>query len=101
MGVIAGPESIPMKRLHLYVSGYVQGVGFRWYAERIARQMGAITGFVRNLGDSRVEVVAEGEEAQLEKFLHELKSGYLGKNISDIRRLDEPCTGQFSAFTII
>ena len=87
-----------MKRLHLYVSGYVQGVGFRWYAEKIARQMGDITGFVRNLGDSRVEVVAEGEEAQLEKFRNELKSGYLGKNIEDIQNLDEPCTGQFPDF---
>ncbi|MFH0797257.1 MAG: acylphosphatase [Candidatus Omnitrophota bacterium] len=89
-----------MKRLHLHVSGYVQGVGFRWYAEKIARKVGDITGFVRNLGDSRVEVVAEGEEAQLEKFLNELKSGYLGKNIEDIRNLDEPCTGQFPDFAI-
>jgi len=89
-----------MKRIHLYVSGYVQGVGFRWYAEKIARQMADVTGFVRNLGDGRVEIVAEGEEAQLERFLNELKSGYLGKNIEDIQNLDEPYTGQFSAFAI-
>ena len=90
-----------MKRIHLYVSGYVQGVGFRWYAEKIARQMADVTGFVRNLGDGRVEIVAEGEEAQLERFLNELKSGYLGKNIEDIQNLEEPYTGQFSAFAII
>lgn len=89
-----------MKRIHLYVSGYVQGVGFRWYAEKIARQMADVTGFVRNLGDGRLEIVAEGEEAQLERFLNELKSGYLGKNIEDIQNLDEPYTGKFPDFAI-
>ena len=57
-----------MKRIHLFISGYVQGVGFRWYVERIARRMGSVTGFVRNLADGRVEIVVEGEEDATVQF---------------------------------
>ena len=92
--------STQYKRLHLYISGYVQGVGFRWHAERVARSISGITGFVRNLEDGRVEVVIEGDEALLRRFTEDLKKGALGRNIDRIEIVDEPYTGKFSDFSI-
>ncbi|MCD6408691.1 acylphosphatase [bacterium] len=88
-----------MKRYHLFVSGIVQGVGFRWYTERIALSCG-ITGWVKNLPDGRVEIVAEGEEENLKRFVDDLKKGYLGKNIREIEKIEEEYKGEFNSFTI-
>ena len=57
-----------------YLKGVVQGVGFRYFTYRIAQQH-HITGYVRNLDDGRVEVLAEGEEADLAPFVAELCRG--------------------------
>jgi acylphosphatase len=65
----------PVKaRFHALISGRVQGVAFRFFAQHVANQLG-ITGWVRNLYDGRVEVVAEGDREALELFLAELKKG--------------------------
>lgn len=61
-------------RFHAFISGRVQGVAFRFFAQHVANQLG-ITGWVRNLYDGRVEVVAEGDREKLELFLAELKKG--------------------------
>ncbi|HLH37532.1 MAG TPA: acylphosphatase [Bryobacteraceae bacterium] len=56
------------------ISGRVQGVGFRYFAERAARAAG-VTGWVRNLDDGRVEVYANGTPPQLDEFESRLRSG--------------------------
>jgi hydrogenase maturation protein HypF len=61
-----------MKRFHIYVSGNVQGVGFRYFVNKLATEMG-LAGWVRN-ADSRVEIDIQGDEADLEKFKTRLKS---------------------------
>ena len=88
-----------MKRLHLVVSGVVQGVGFRWYTQRIAKSLG-LTGWVKNLQDGNVEIVIEGKDDIIEMFISELKSGYLRRNISGIKRIEEEYEGEFSDFSI-
>lgn len=70
------------KRMEVYFSGRVQGVGFRFTAEHIAKKF-PVTGYVRNLSDGRVEVVAEGEEEALTGFLAAIKNSELAENISD------------------
>jgi acylphosphatase len=57
-----------------HVSGRVQGVGFRYFAHDAARREG-LTGYVTNLTDGRVEVLAEGEAESLERFERALRQG--------------------------
>ena len=72
-----------MKRMQVFFSGTVQGVGFRFTAERLARRF-PVTGFVRNLDDGRVEVVAEGEEPQLVEFLTAIRGSGMKDYIRDV-----------------
>ncbi len=55
-------------RKHIYFSGRVQGVGFRYSAVHLARPLD-VTGWVRNLWDGRVEMEAQGEEAAVDRLL--------------------------------
>ena len=61
-------------RLTALVSGHVQGVGYRLYTQRHARDLG-LHGYAENLSDGKVEVVAEGDEAALNRLLHWLRRG--------------------------
>ena len=56
------------------VTGLVQGVGFRYFAERAARQLG-VKGWVRNRPDGTVETIAEGEESAVSRYLERLREG--------------------------
>ncbi len=60
-----------MKRARIFVSGIVQGVGYRWYVEDRARERG-LKGYVRNLSDGRVEIIVEGEEEKIESLIRSL-----------------------------
>jgi acylphosphatase len=73
-------------------SGRVQGVGFRLTARQMAADF-AVAGFVRNLPDGQVELVAEGEEAEVARFLAALAQR-MGGYIQNITIRDEPATGQ-------
>ena len=64
----------PTRRVHALVTGHVQGVGFRATTHQAALRL-ALAGWVRNLQDGRVEVVAEGEQASLEAFVAFLHQG--------------------------
>lgn len=66
------------------VSGRVQGVGFRFFAERAARAAG-VRGWVRNLSDGRVETLAEGEESAVARYLEKIREGPMGGRVDDVR----------------
>lgn len=65
---------VPSDRIQrtVHFAGLVQGVGFRYTTERIARGF-AVTGFVRNLSDGRVELVAQGIPAEIDRFIGEIQ----------------------------
>ena len=87
------------KKVHVYYSGYVQGVGFRFTAKRAASSIGGLTGSVSNLPDGRVELVAEGEQGKLARLLESIKS-VMGSYIEDAAvQWSEPM-GEFSNFDI-
>jgi acylphosphatase len=86
-------------RLHVIISGRVQGVAYRYFAEKRAVPLG-LTGWVRNLYDGRVEVVAEGERANLDIFLAELRRGPRLAQVEDVDVGWEEPTGEFAAFLI-
>lgn len=87
------------KRLHAIVFGLVQGVGYRYFVWTRAEQFG-LSGFVKNLEDGCVEVVAEGEEKKLEEFLQLLRHGFGSARIKKISENWLDATGEFSSFRI-
>ncbi len=87
-----------MKRVHVFYSGRVQGVGFRFTAENLASKL-EITGWVKNMHDGRVEVLAEGKQENLEKFLKEINA-YFTNYIKDSETHWLEATGEFKGFGI-
>ena len=72
-----------MSDLHVRVTGVVQGVGFRWFVREKARRLG-LSGWVRNLRDGSLEVVASGDQGQLDLLVGELKKGPPGAVVDQI-----------------
>ncbi len=87
------------KRIHVFYSGRVQGVGFRMTAEDTARELG-VAGWVKNLRDGRVEVVAEAEEAALERFLDEIRTGSMKNFIQQAEISWSNASDTFDEFVI-
>ena len=86
-------------RRHVFYSGRVQGVGFRYTAQRIAQGFVG-TGWVRNLPDERVEMMVEGSADEAQAFLNRLAES-MADNIQSVQQHDEGETGEFSSFEIL
>jgi acylphosphatase len=82
------------------VYGRVQGVFFRAYVARHAREL-QIAGYVRNLADGSVEVRAEGEKQKLEKLIALLKAGPSGARVIKVETSWSEYTGKYSGFHIL
>lgn len=87
-----------MVRWICFLSGRVQGVGMRYSVHRIASQM-AVTGFVENLDDGRVRIVAEGLPSILEGLIDSVRT-YAPGDVRNIERHIVPASGEFANFTI-
>ncbi|MDD5006147.1 MAG: acylphosphatase [Candidatus Omnitrophica bacterium] len=83
---------------HVIFKGRVQGIGFRFTAERIAADLG-VKGWVKNLSDGNVEVVAESEKEIVDDFLDKVRE-YFQKYIQDEETDILEATGKFSDFQI-
>jgi acylphosphatase len=86
-------------RYHLIINGRVQGVGYRMSAYDAAIDLG-ITGWVRNLHDGSVEVLAESDRAALEQFVLWAKKGPGYAQVSDVKTEELTATGEFTKFNI-
>ncbi|MFW5998273.1 MAG: acylphosphatase [Bacillota bacterium] len=86
-------------RKHVYLSGRVQGVGFRASARRKAGEIG-VKGWVRNLYDGRVEAVIEGNKTEVQKMVKYLRKGPSFARVEDIEIHKEKYRDEFKNFTI-
>jgi acylphosphatase len=81
------------------ISGKVQGVGYRYFAQRAAARH-QVVGYVRNLPDGRVEALAEGTSASVESFLHDLATGPSWAWVENVEELNLEPTGTYSSFLV-
>lgn len=81
------------------ISGEVQGVGFRFFAQRAAARH-QIVGYVRNLDDGRVEALAEGIREAVESFKHDLATGPAYAVVHGVEEINLEPTGHYSSFRI-
>ncbi|HXL05095.1 MAG: acylphosphatase [Firmicutes bacterium] len=86
-------------RVKVLVSGRVQGVGFRSFAGRYANALG-LTGWVKNLYDGRVEVVAEGERKKILRYIRFLEEGSPWSRVDNVSVEWCPYKGDLSFFMI-
>lgn len=87
------------RALHATVQGLVQGVGFRYSAILRAKRLG-LTGYVKNLPNGSVEVLAEGPTGELQQMLRWLERG---PSAAVVRRVDHrylPASGAYRGFTV-
>ncbi len=90
----------PRARLHVRITGRVQGVGFRYAAVFEARQLG-VTGWVRNAYDGGVELVAEGPEPPLRRLATWCHAGPPGALVTGVEEQWLSPTGEFDGFRIV
>ena len=87
------------KRIHVFISGRVQGVFFRTTAKELADELG-VTGWIRNLSDGRVEAVVEGEEDKLKEMIDFFKKGPPLARVDKVEIIEEEYKGEFNTFMI-
>jgi acylphosphatase len=90
---------MPQERRRVYYSGSVQGVGFRATCRWLARGF-EVAGYVRNISDGRVELVAEGEAVEIDRFLRAVEDE-MGEYIRDIEvHKEQPGPSALTGFTV-
>lgn len=85
--------------VHIVVIGLVQGVGFRYFTFKKAREL-EVKGFVKNLPDGTVEIEAEGERGQLESLIQILKVGPRSAVVNDLHISWDAREGKYQDFRI-
>jgi len=88
-----------LRRVKLLVSGRVQGVYFRMFTQKKAKQLG-INGYVRNLEDGRVEIIAEAESELLDKMIAWAHKGPITARVDQVEREDLLFDEAFTTFDI-
>ncbi len=94
-----GEGTRDLASMEVFVSGIVQGVGYRFFAERVARSL-SVTGYVMNLWTGEVKVVAEGRKEDLLAFLERLRQGPRGAIVEDCRVVWGDYKGKYRDFDI-
>ncbi|MGD9580592.1 MAG: acylphosphatase [Vampirovibrionia bacterium] len=90
---------MPKTSVHVYISGRVQGVGYRYSALHKATSLG-LTGWVKNLFDGRVEALIEGEEELVNQMILWCKQGPSMSYVTNVESHKKEYTGQFNDFSI-
>lgn len=86
---------------HVFISGFVQGVGFRQFVRHHALKLG-LTGWVKNLSDNRVEAVFQGSKEQIEEMISICEKGpFLSEVKNAVAEWEDQSTKTFSSFKIL
>lgn len=88
-----------MVRVHIWITGFVQGVFYRYTTKEMARNFG-LTGWVRNLPDGRVEVIAEGDRDKVEKLIVWCYEGPSHARVDHVQMEWEEYQGEFENFFV-
>jgi len=88
-----------MKRIHILITGKVQGISFRYYTKKKAEEL-QIKGWVKNLPNGDVEIVVEGNNSNITSFMDWCKTGPSLANVKNIAINEEQPTNEFSTFSI-
>lgn len=94
------PNPNEVVRVHIWVKGRVQGVGFRAHVEYAARKIGGITGWVRNVGYDTVETLAEGRRENIEAFIAMVKEGPRVSRVDEAKIDWESPNGEYNEFGV-
>lgn len=86
-------------RAHVFISGNVQGVGFRYFVKRNARRLG-LKGFVKNTPDGQVEAVFEGNKKTIDQIINQCRKGPFLSSVSDLAIIEEDEKGDFEIFEV-
>lgn len=89
-----------MKKAHVVVSGFVQGVGFRHFVKKEAIKLN-LKGWVKNLPGGEVEAVFAGNKENIEEMIELCKNGPFLSEVKDVKILWEEVDEEFSSFDII
>jgi len=87
------------KHVHIVVNGLVQGVGFRYFTFKKAKELG-LTGYVQNLPDSTVEIEAEGEQGLLQELIDAVKVGPRSAVVNEVNTDWNSYVGKFNQFQV-
>ena len=88
-----------MKRVHIYISGEVQGVFFRDSLKEKADQL-KVNGWAKNTSDGKVEAVLEGEEQAVQQLVEWCKEGSSAAKVKNIKIVDEEVEGKLNEFEV-
>lgn len=84
---------------HIRVHGKVQGVGFRFFATRVARRLG-LKGWIENLRDGSVDAVVEGEANAIDEWVNEIREGPRYAEVTNIDQQTREYTGKLGDFDV-
>ena len=93
------PNPVDLARIHIWVTGRVQGVGFRAFVLQAGPLFG-LTGWVRNVGYEQVETVAEGPHEVLQRFAQVVRNGPPASRVDEARVEWETPTGELAGFKV-
>ena len=88
-----------MKRIHLIITGRVQGVGFRWFCQGSARGLG-ITGYTKNTSDGSVEIEAQGDEEAVDLFISAVSKGPRNATVNTVVREERSIVLEEDTFSL-
>ncbi|HYU25626.1 MAG TPA: acylphosphatase [Thermoanaerobaculia bacterium] len=90
---------MPKELRHIYIHGKVQGVGYRFFATRVARRLG-LKGWIQNNRDGAVEALVEGEKSAIDEWIEEIREGPRYAEVTKIDSEVKDYTGRLGDFDV-